>query len=37
VHAAGEPVNIGFSPDESLVFETASERLIAAARVCPPA
>jgi inositol-phosphate transport system ATP-binding protein len=35
-HAAGEPVNIGFSPGESLVFETASERLIAAARVRPP-
>jgi inositol-phosphate transport system ATP-binding protein len=36
-HAAGEPVNIGFSPDDSLVFETASERRITAARVRPPA
>jgi len=36
-HIAGEPVNIGFSPDDSLVFDTASERLVTAARVGPPA
>jgi inositol-phosphate transport system ATP-binding protein len=35
-YAAGEPVNIGFSPDDSLVFDTATERLIAGARACPP-
>jgi inositol-phosphate transport system ATP-binding protein len=37
VHAAGEPVMIGFSPDDTLVFDTASESLIAGARVHPPA
>jgi inositol-phosphate transport system ATP-binding protein len=36
-HAVGEPVSIGFSPDDSLVFDTARERLITAARVSPPA
>jgi inositol-phosphate transport system ATP-binding protein len=36
-HAVGEPVSIGFSPDDSLVFDTASERLITAVRVGPPA
>jgi inositol-phosphate transport system ATP-binding protein len=36
-HAAGEPVNIGFSPDDSLIFDTATERLITTARVRPPA
>jgi inositol-phosphate transport system ATP-binding protein len=36
-HAVGEPVRIGFSPDDSLVFDAASERLIIAARVGPPA
>jgi inositol-phosphate transport system ATP-binding protein len=35
-HAVGEPVRIGFSPDDSLVFDTASERLVATARVGPP-
>ncbi len=35
-HRAGEPVNIGFSANDSLVFETATERLIAGARACPP-
>src|SRR5215472_16038394 len=35
-HAVGEPVRIGFSPDDSLVFDAASERLVAAARVGPP-
>jgi inositol-phosphate transport system ATP-binding protein len=35
-HAVGEPVRIGFSPDDSLVFEAASQRLLAAARVGPP-
>ena len=35
--AAGEPVSIGFSPDHSLVFDTASENLVTGARVSPPA
>jgi inositol-phosphate transport system ATP-binding protein len=35
-HATGEPVNIGFSPDDSLVFDTTTERLIAGAQVHPP-
>jgi inositol-phosphate transport system ATP-binding protein len=35
-HGAGEPVKIGFSPDDSLVFDTASERLLAHARARPP-
>jgi inositol-phosphate transport system ATP-binding protein len=36
-HPTGEPVNIGFSPDDALVFDTASERLVTAARLRPPA
>ena len=36
-HAVGEPVSIGFSPEDLLVFDAASERLIAAARVGLPA
>ena len=36
-HAAGEEVKIGFSPENSLVFETARQKLIAGARVRPPA
>jgi inositol-phosphate transport system ATP-binding protein len=36
-HSAGEAVHIGFSPADSLTFDTASERLIAGARVHPPA
>jgi inositol-phosphate transport system ATP-binding protein len=36
-HTVGEPVRIGFSPDDSLVFDTASQTLVAAARVGPPA
>jgi inositol-phosphate transport system ATP-binding protein len=36
-HAVGELVRIGFSPDDSLVFDPASQRLLAAARVGPPA
>jgi inositol-phosphate transport system ATP-binding protein len=36
-HAVGEPVRIGFSPDDSLVFDAASQTLVAAARVGPPA
>ena len=32
----GEPVKIGFSPDDSLVFDTATESLVTGARVCPP-
>jgi hypothetical protein len=36
-HAVGEPVRIGFSPDDSLVFDAASQRLLAAVRVGPPA
>jgi inositol-phosphate transport system ATP-binding protein len=35
-HSAGEGVNIGFAPDDSMVFDTATERLIAGARICPP-
>ena len=35
-HAVGEPVRIGFSPDDSLVFDAASQRLISAAWVGPP-
>jgi inositol-phosphate transport system ATP-binding protein len=35
-HAAGEPDKICFSPDDSLVFDTASERLLAYARAEPP-
>ena len=27
-HAAGDPVKIGFSPDDSLVFDTATESLM---------
>jgi len=34
-HATGEPVKIGFSADDSLVFDTATERLIAGAQVHP--
>jgi inositol-phosphate transport system ATP-binding protein len=37
IHAAGERVNIGFSPEHSLVFDTASESLMTGARVHPPA
>jgi inositol-phosphate transport system ATP-binding protein len=37
VHRVDEPVIIGFSPEDTLVFDTPSERLIAAARVSPPA
>jgi inositol-phosphate transport system ATP-binding protein len=36
-HAVGEPVWIGFSPEDSLVFDAASQRLVPAARVGPPA
>jgi inositol-phosphate transport system ATP-binding protein len=36
-HATGEPVKIGFSPDDSLVFDTATESLMTGARVHPPA
>jgi hypothetical protein len=32
----GEAVNIGFSPEDSLVFDTTTERLVAASRVGPP-
>jgi inositol-phosphate transport system ATP-binding protein len=35
-HAVGELVSIGFSPDDSLVFNSASEKLICSARVRPP-
>jgi len=35
-YAAGEPVNVHFSPVDSLVFDTATERLIAGARAHPP-
>ncbi len=36
-HVAGEPVNLRFSPDDSLVFDTATESLVTGARVHPPA
>jgi inositol-phosphate transport system ATP-binding protein len=36
-HAVGEPVGVGFEPEDSLVFDTVSERLITAARASPPA
>jgi inositol-phosphate transport system ATP-binding protein len=35
-HAAGETVAIGFDPQDSLVLDRASERLIDGARVSPP-
>jgi ABC-type sugar transport system ATPase subunit len=35
-HVVGEPVRIGFSADDSLVFDAASQTLVAAARVGPP-
>jgi inositol-phosphate transport system ATP-binding protein len=37
VHAAGEAVNIGFSADHSLVFDSTNERLLEGVRVRPPA
>jgi inositol-phosphate transport system ATP-binding protein len=36
-HAAGEPVKIDFSAGDSLVFDAATEDLMAGARVHPPA
>jgi inositol-phosphate transport system ATP-binding protein len=36
-HAAGEAVRIGFAPEDSLVFDAASEKLLAGVRVRPPA
>jgi inositol-phosphate transport system ATP-binding protein len=35
-HAAGNAVRIAFSPEDSLLFDTASERLLAGAHVGPP-
>jgi inositol-phosphate transport system ATP-binding protein len=35
-HAVGEPVGIGFSAEDSLVFDTTTERLVTAARLGPP-
>jgi inositol-phosphate transport system ATP-binding protein len=35
-HAAGDPVKIGFSPNDSLVFDTATESLMTGVRVHPP-
>jgi len=35
-HTAGEPVNIYFLPGDSLVFDSATERLITGARAHPP-
>jgi inositol-phosphate transport system ATP-binding protein len=35
-HAAGDPVKIGFSPNDSLVFDTATESLMTGVRVYPP-
>ena len=34
--AAGAPVKVGFAPHDSLVFDTATERLLTAVRVGPP-
>jgi inositol-phosphate transport system ATP-binding protein len=36
-HAPGEAVHIGFSVEDSLVFDAASERLLESVRVRPPA
>jgi inositol-phosphate transport system ATP-binding protein len=36
-HSAGEEVKVGFSPEESLVFETAHQKLVAGAHARPPA
>jgi inositol-phosphate transport system ATP-binding protein len=36
-HAAGEAVSIGFSPENSLVFDGATEKLLPGVRVSPPA
>jgi inositol-phosphate transport system ATP-binding protein len=36
-HPAGEQVRIGFSPDDSLLFDTATERLMPGSRIQPPA
>ena len=36
-HSADERVNIGFSAEDSMVFDTATEGLIAGARIHPPA
>jgi inositol-phosphate transport system ATP-binding protein len=36
VHAAGEPVNVDFAPDDSLVFDNSTEGLICGARVHAP-
>ena len=36
-HPAGEPVAIGFAPDDSLVFDAATEALLRGVRVHPPA
>ena len=36
-HAAGEAVNVGFAPGDTLVFDSATERLLPGARVRPPA
>ena len=35
-HASGEPVSIGFSPEDSLVFDLKSEELLPNVRVRPP-
>ena len=36
-HAAGETVSIGFAPEDSLVFDAVSERLLPDVRVRPSA
>ena len=36
-HASGEEVKIGFLPQNSLVFETARQKLIVDAHIRPPA
>jgi inositol-phosphate transport system ATP-binding protein len=35
--AAGAPVKVGFAPEDSLVFDTATERLLPGVRTGPPA
>jgi inositol-phosphate transport system ATP-binding protein len=36
-HRVGEPVHVGFAPHDSLLFDTATERLLPGVRVHPPA
>ena len=36
-HSTGEPVKVGFEPENSLVFETADQKLVTGAHVRAPA